>query len=225
MSQLEYDRAEALRYFGTQAGDEQAGAVADLAYQRLRDELQPRYTSRRMSCSVQKDEVRLATGVIFHSRLLAEHLRACREIFLFGATLGIKVDIALRRIGLKETAGAAAGQAVAAALIESYCDQCCRELEQQLPAGLRLLTRFSPGYGDWPLQEQKLLCRLLDSSNTIGLTLTEGCMMVPIKSVTAVIGIVPAEKGWRSVYAGNSQHECQDCGKTDCKFRRCDHEF
>ena len=110
----------------------------------------------------------------------------------------------------------AAAQAVAAALIESYCDACCQKLQEQLPSGKTLKPRFSPGYGDWRLEEQRILFPVLDCAHTIGLTLTESCMMAPVKSVTAVIGI--AEQSAEG--CDGKTDKCRSCGKMDCEFRR-----
>jgi len=49
--------------------------------------------------------------------------------------------------------------------------------------------RFSPGYGDWPITEQSRIIRLLDGQRQIGLNVTKDSLMVPRKSITAVIGI------------------------------------
>lgn len=131
----------------------------------------------------------LDNGILFYSRSLARYIGNSRGLYLFGATLGSRVDTALRRMALRGVAEAAAGQAVAASLIESYCNACCEELQGQLPPEKQLKWRFSPGYGDWSLSEQRILFPVLDCAHTIGLTLTESCMMAPVKSVTAVIGI------------------------------------
>ena len=54
---------------------------------------------------------------------------------------------------------------------------------------LYLRPRFSPGYGDLKLEHQKDWFRLLDISRQIGIELTDSLLMVPTKSVTAIIGI------------------------------------
>ena len=136
-----FNKKEALRYFRAQTGDAQAEAAVDVAYEKLRDELQPRYTV-----------VKLDNGTVFRSKALARYVGEATELFLFGATLGSRVDIALRRMALTSVAETGAGQAVAAALIETYCDDCCAELQKQLPEGKKLKWRFSPGYGDWALE-------------------------------------------------------------------------
>ena len=214
-----FNKKEALRYFRAQTGDAQAEAAVDVAYEKLRDELQPRYTVKKFGCGIGSEGdstvpsvVKLDNGTVFHSKALARYVGEATELFLFGATLGSRVDIALRRMALTSVAEAGAGQAVAAALIETYCDDCCAELQKRLPEGKKLKWRFSPGYGDWALEEQKILFPVLDCAHTIGLTLTESCMMAPVKSVTAVMAITED--------AIRENHKCQYCNKTDCEFRQ-----
>ena len=186
---IQFNKKEALRYFRAQSNDKSAETLVDAAYQKLKNELQPRYTVKRLGCRADAESVLLDNGTVFRSKALARYVGEATELFLFGATLGSRVDIALRRMALTRVAEAGAGQAVAAALIETYCDDCCAELQKQLPEGKKLKWRFSPGYGDWALEEQKILFPVLDCAHTIGLTLTESCMMAPVKSVTAVMAI------------------------------------
>jgi len=249
---ISFNKKEALRYFRAQPGDVQAEAAIDSAYEKLKDELQPRYTVKEFGCCVcvEGDSkvpsvVVLDNGTVFRSRALARYVGDAKKLFLFGATLGSRVDITLRRMSLISVAEAGAGQAVAAALIETYCDDCCNELQKQLPAGKQLKWRFSPGYGDWPLEEQKILFPVLDCAHTIGLTLTESCMMAPIKSVTAVIAVEDLNRNdvslhnslestkqkEKSVYKNyycdqneksfsSSTNKCLRCNKIDCEFRK-----
>ena len=211
---ISFNKKEALRYFRAQPGDMQAEAAIDVAYEKLRNELQPRYTVKRFGCRADDDSVQLDNGTVFHSKALARYVSENTELFLFGATLGSRVDVALRRMAMTSVAEAGAGQAVAAALIETYCDDCCAELQKQLPEGKQLKWRFSPGYGDWALEEQKFLFSVLDCAHTIGLTLTESCMMAPVKSVTAVIAITEKDA------CSDITNKCLRCNKIDCKFRR-----
>ena len=207
-----FNKKEALRYFRAQSDDKSAETLIDAAYQKLKNELQPRYTVKRFGCRADAASVLLDNGTVFRSKALARYVGDATELFLFGATLGSRVDIALRRMALTSVAEAGAGQAVAAALIETYCDDCCAELQKQLPEGKKLKWRFSPGYGDWALEEQKILFPVLDCAHTIGLTLTESCMMAPVKSVTAVMAITED--------AIRENHKCRYCNKTDCEFRQ-----
>ena len=244
---ISFNKKEALRYFRAQSDDKSAETLIDAAYQKLKSELQPRYTVKRFGCRVDKGSVLLDNGTVFRSKALVRYVGKARELFLFGATLGSGVDIALRRMALTSVAEAGAGQAVAAALIETYCDDCCEELRKRLPEGKHLKWRFSPGYGDWSLEEQKILFPVLGCAHAIGLTLTESCMMAPVKSVTAVMAVTEdpesngieetleatdrEESAWvefncnqrameRQNLFSNSKNKCLRCSKTDCEFRK-----
>ena len=84
------------------------------------------------------------------------------------------------------------------------------ELEK---SGLYLRPRFSPGYGDFPIEFQEPIMRMLDCAKKIGLTMTDSYMMSPTKSVTAIIGISTEKE--RCPISG-----CEACGKKDCAYRR-----
>lgn len=205
---MNFNHREAMRYLGAKPEDVEAGILVDTVYLKLRNEVRARHVVKRFGCSVEEDGVLLDCGVRFRSRMLARHLRGCTELLLLGATLGLQVDTAIRRLSLLSVAEGAAAQAVAAALIEEYCDQVQRGLDV---GELYQQPRFSPGYGDWPLEEQEELLTLLDSAKSIGLTLTEGYMLVPAKSVTAVIGL--------SRQSCHPKTGCAACDKLDCAFR------
>ena len=148
------------------------------------------------------------------STSLGRNLKGCTKAVLFGATLGAGVDRLIRRVSLTDMARAVILQACAAALLEEYCDEeqlkIGAELEKE---GLYLRPRFSPGYGDFDIRYQEPLMRMLDCAKTIGLTMTDSCMMTPTKSVTALIGASPVKE--RCPVQG-----CEACGKKDCEYRR-----
>lgn len=184
---MRYDRSEAIRYMGARRDDKNAGVLADTAYLKLRNEVQARSVYRVLDCKVDSGGV-LIGGEYFKSAKLAAHIKGCTRAVLLAATLGAKVDIALRRMAVANIAEGAAGQAVCTALIETYCD----ETEEKISAeygGLYFKPRFSPGYADWALTDQPRLLQMLDAPKRIGLTVTAGGMLAPVKSVTAVIGI------------------------------------
>ena len=59
----------------------------------------------------------------------------------------------------------------------------------ELKEGETLVSRYSPGYGDWPLEAQRRLFELLDAPRKAGVSLTDSLLMVPSKSVSAIIGV------------------------------------
>lgn len=77
---------------------------------------------------------------------------------------------------------------LASAAIESVCDEAEKELAEKLP-GKFLTWRYSPGYGDLPLSLQPEIINVMNAGKRIGLSVTDSLMLIPSKSVTAVIGI------------------------------------
>ena len=207
---------EALRYlgYGRNAADNRTYALIDDAFANLKKEAGPRSVSRIFDMSRTENGRILIGKMNIESRSLSRNLAGCSQIVLFGATLGAGVDRLITRTSLTDMAKAVIVQACAAAMLEEYCDECQLAIGEELrKEHLYLRPRFSPGYGDFDIQYQEPLMRMLDCAKTIGLTMTDSYMMTPTKSVTAVIGVSPVED--RCPVEG-----CEACGKTDCAYRR-----
>jgi len=142
------------------------------------------------------------------SKGLAKNLEGCEEVIVFAATIGLEIDRLIRRYTSLSPAKALFFQAIGAERIESLCDAFCEDMKGK---GLLLRPRFSPGYGDLPLELQKDLFRVLDCPRKIGLTLNESLLMSPSKSVTAIIGIGRGE--------AEAENKCSACEKSDCAYR------
>lgn len=148
------------------------------------------------------------------SRDLYKNLKGCDRALLFAATLGAEVDRLILRDTKLKVSRAVILQAAAAAYIEAFCDAENERLkEAYLKEGCFLRPRFSPGYGDFPLSIQKELLGALDAEKRIGITLTDSFMMLPSKSVTAVIGVGREN-------SGGQPEGCVKCQKENCLFRR-----
>ena len=113
---------------------------------------------------------------------LAAHLAGCARAVLFCATAGPGFDRMLSANRL-QPARLAIWDAAGTAGIESFCDRCCEAL------GGHQRSRFSPGYGDLPMQSQQEILSVLDARRTLGVGLTQGLLMTPAKSVTAIVGL------------------------------------
>jgi hypothetical protein len=202
---MKADLREIARYlgYGSALPDSAVMERIHLCLSQLQEVSSPRYVSRKMEKS----------ALEFHSAELERHLAGCGEVFLFAATLGAQADTLLRRYAATDMSLAVVGQACAASLLENYCDECMEKLSDSLPGGQYLRPRYSPGYGDFSLSFQRSMLDLLDAGRRIGLSLTGGNMLLPVKSVTAVIGIT-ADRGACNV------HKCATCPKIDCPFRK-----
>lgn len=74
-------------------------------------------------------------------------------------------------------------------------------------------SRFSPGYCDWPIEEQSKMASIIDFSKA-GVSLNEACMMVPKKSISAIVAV--ADEGIFKEFISS----CDICENKDCGYRR-----
>lgn len=123
---------------------------------------------------------------------VANHLRDAVEVVFFAATLGHGIDRELRRLSFTDPLGQVIFDAAATARVERLADEVeARVRERAAERGLFCSWRFSPGYGDLPLSVQAPLLAVLNAQRRLGITLTPSNLMVPTKSVTAIIGMHP----------------------------------
>jgi len=150
--------------------------------------VQPRVQIRRFL--IEDEGCFESTSFMPEGEDIARMLAPCHEGVLLAATLGAQSERMLLRAQAKSSAQAVLLDAVLSAAIESVCDQAEDSLRAQLAEeGLYLTDRFSPGYGDMPLGQTKEICEVLGTAKTIGLTVSGSGIMIPRKSVTAVMGI------------------------------------
>ena len=124
------------------------------------------------------------------SKNLRTNLENCENIILFAATIGIGIDRLISKYCITSPSKAVMLQAIGAERIESLCNIFNTELATKMNSqDKKLAPRFSPGYGDLPLEIQSNIFRVLNCSTKIGLTLNKSLLMTPTKSVTAIIGI------------------------------------
>lgn len=211
------DYKEVCRYLGYRGGAHPEGAAEEalsLCIRRVESIAQPRSVSRRAPLTVLADGALQLGDLTVRSSRLAAHLADCEEILFFAATLGAEVDRLIYRDAAEHISRAAMEQAAAAALIESYCDQICDQLDREArKEGFFLRSRFSPGYGDFPISFQQDITRILLTPSRIGLTVTDSMLLAPMKSVTAVIGMARTP-------APCPASRCEHCSDTTCVFRR-----
>ena len=150
------------------------------------------------------------TGVRLEGKHLSRHLPDCRRAYLLAATLGFEMEKRVNYLMNTRPALGVATDAMCTSALECALDDLCEDLQKQ--CGKKLKTRFSCGYGDFPLSAQKDMVNLLDTGRKIGVFLSESMMLAPQKSVTAVAGVtdVPGADGGG----------CSTCGKSDCAFRK-----
>jgi len=135
--------------------------------------------------------VRLAGGLSLESTTLARFLDACAEAVFMGATSGGAVMEGIRdRTSEDNLTAAVVYDATASEMTDAALDWIMSYINRQLRReGKHLLKRrFSAGYGDFALANQKEVYRQLHLEK-IGVALTPSFLLIPEKSVTAIGGI------------------------------------
>lgn len=203
-----FDWQQALRYLGILGkADEGTLALLQKADTALRKAAQPRSAVRFAS----KEEL---SFLLVGSDIKA-HLLGCDGCVLLGCSLGAGVDALIRTAGVQDMAYTVVLDALASVAIEQLADQAELHLRQQLTKEGRFLTgRFSPGYGDFSIEAQNDLVRLLDGPRQMGLCATPTHLLTPRKSITAVLGTADHPVTGRR--AG-----CAHCAmKANCRYRK-----
>lgn len=207
MSPAELNRAEILSYLRAPELDETLSAVLEDCIAELCRAAQPRTICRVLPVAHTAEGVTLG-GLLLGGRDIAEHLTGCTEAVLLAATLSASVDALIRRAEVTDMTRAVMLDAAAGAAIEHVCNQLEADLKAKYPYPY-YTARFSAGYGDFPLAQQGELIRLLDAARRIGLTVTPQQTLVPMKSVTAVIGLSHAPV--RDARRFGCGHSCALC--------------
>lgn len=212
---MDFRTIEAIRYlgYGKHPIDEPTLHMVQECFLELEDIVEPRNRYQIFKVQFQEEVLKIGSWSIC-SADLKKSLTGCKYAVLFSATLGIDVDRQMKKYELLNIAKAVVFQACAAAFLEEYCNQIQEEIGMKMEEeGYYLRPRFSPGYGDFSILYQKEFVQMLDTAKTIGISLTEGYMLTPSKSVTAVIGLSSRKEPCHS-------KGCEMCSKIDCEYRR-----
>lgn len=184
----------------------------------LQDLIRPRLThvTKRIE-SITPGQVVLEGGIPLKSRKLAKVLADSRRAVCFVATIGHELD---RKVANLSSTGRCADEylldRVGSLTIEEFVQAFQRETAQRLLRNGQTPTiRFSPGYCDWPLAEQKKMFALVDATG-IGVSLTQTLLMRPRKSVSGIFGILERTNGrMPEIY-----NPCESCNRSNCLERR-----
>ncbi len=130
-------------------------------------------------------------GIIFHSSGISHMIRHCDELLVMGATAGSDIVDAIGRDAQEDrlTRGVVL-DAVASEMADAALDWIVAYFNRNLLRENRRVStrRFSAGYGDFGIENQKMLFDILEMSR-IGVRISDRFMLIPEKSVTAVAGI------------------------------------
>lgn len=220
MEELDINRREIIRYLGYKKVDDVDTKMISIIEDCISDVMsvyEPKSIYKEFPIERNGDNIHIA-GINIVSHSLAKNLKGACKAILFAATIGVGFDRLLKRAEVRDVARSYVLQCVGAEVIEAYCNKINEEIRAKYEAlGYYLRPRFSPGYGDFSLEVQIEFERVLKMSKNIGISLSDGKVMSPTKSVTAVIGISDTKTD--EDIDGND-HRCDICNMSDsCTFR------
>jgi Vitamin B12 dependent methionine synthase, activation domain len=142
-------------------------------------------------------------------RIIASRLRHSTAIAVFAATIGAQPETESHRL-MEE--GNMMGGFIVDTIGSAYAEATAEWIETNISAvagleGAANTNRYSPGYCDWLVKEQHVLFSLLPKG-FCGISLTQSAVMLPIKSVSGIIGIGSGVK--------HEQYQCSVCDMQAC---------
>jgi hypothetical protein len=151
-------------------------------------------------------------GMVLRSRQIAPMFSGCSRVAVFLVTIGVGLEKRVAQLmgdGLAHEAFVL--DTTGSVAVEEAADWLEGEIGRIAAAkGHRIGWRYSPGYCDWDIVQQKELFGILDGES-IGVDLTGECLMVPRKSISGIIGM-----GESCI----TSSACRFCNRKDCPTRR-----
>lgn len=214
---MHIDKKEALRYMGYrgQKRDEKLDRLLDDCISEVKDVSKESFTYEIFDIEEKEEGLHLlGTTLVLQGKAVGRHLRKSEKCAVMAATLGIEIDKRISYYSRTDLTRGMVLDACATAAVEALCDTVQEEIRIKAgELGLEITGRFSPGYGDFPIDIQRHIVRVLRTYERIGLSVNECSIMIPRKSVTAVIGMLKES-------CGIDGGKCAGCEDKYCAFRK-----
>ena len=149
------------------------------------------YTRLEIKSCREKAVLFNGSDFILESRQVSRLLDGCTEAVLFMVTIGGRLELELiNLLDEKETTRAFILDAIGSETADAVADQMHWHYLKEIAEaeGMEVTPRFSPGYGDWLITVQSSIHKACNGS-AIGISVTESSIMIPRKSVSAVVGM------------------------------------
>lgn len=195
-----------------------AGVQAEMSavMERIKAVLRPRFCFFITPGQLDAEQHVLTVGAISFSvgRIISRQLRGSQAFAFFVATAGEEFEQLQHRLKDEDDmVKVFVADSIGSVIAEKAAD--CMELSLQKAIderGWRHTNRFSPGYCGWHVSQQQMLFPLFGEERPCGVSLTDSSLMVPIKSVSGVIGLGPSVR--------KLEYSCGLCDFKDCYKRR-----
>lgn len=156
-------------------------------------------------------KIRLGATLFSVGKVIYNQLKNAEQVALFQCTSGEAITEYARKEAEKgDSIRSYIADVIGSVAVEVAMDQMQDSLEAVMKeSGLRITNRYSPGYCNWDVSEQKLLFSFFPE-NFVGIRLSESSLMHPIKSVSGIIGIGAKVK--------KNKYSCGICEMKNCIY-------
>ena len=139
-------------------------------------------------------------------------MQASESIAVFLCTAGEKISSLSKEIsGNGDILEGYILDTIGSEVVEAAAEIMQKRLKNEMAhSGKKVSNRFSPGYCGWDLAEQSLLFGLMPE-NYCNIRLTDSSLMIPLKSVSGIIGI------GKNVHF--APYKCKICNDRNCIYR------
>ena len=214
---MEIDIKEVLRYLGykNQKIDKNMTNLINVCAQEIIDISKSSSTYEIFDIERKEDKLFLiGSTLVLKDKDIKDLLINSQRCVVMAATLGTDVDSKLAYYSKFDITKGVIMDACASTAIEYVCDELQDKImKNALKENLYTTTRYSPGYGDFAIDNGSEILNVLDAYKKIGLSITENSIMLPRKSVTALIGLSKTKNIKRRT-------GCSNCKNLGCKFRK-----
>ena len=189
------DEFRALKYLG-QRGQELTDELADRFQDAIRlceSIARPRGVARSFALERCADGIALESGaLVLTGRNIARPPDGCPLACLLAVTLGMESERMIARLQATSPLDALLFDACASSMTEEAAQAASQRIAELADeAGVVPTKRFSPGFGDLPLELQPQVLAALDTGTLLGIHTGSTHLMTPMKSVTAIVGLKP----------------------------------
>lgn len=210
--------SEVLRYLGykNQALSDSTKQVIQDCMEETESLIRANYIYKCFDMQKDSEEIKLVnTNIKLTGADIRKHLKDSARCFLMAVTIGGEIDFKIRYYEKIDLTKAIIMDACATAAVEGLCDEVeGRIKEEALKEGFGITYRYSPGYGDLPIELQPNILSLLETQKKIGLTVSDSYILLPRKSVSAIIGV-------QEPHIIRQHPGCKSCNSFKyCNFRK-----
>ncbi|MFC1901528.1 vitamin B12 dependent-methionine synthase activation domain-containing protein [Chloroflexota bacterium] len=218
-NQLDIDKQQVLNDIGYVDDYQPSARITSLVNDYIdnyHDLLSPSYAyDIKDIVSVQGNLVTIEDSIVFKSKIIARLLERCEKVAVFVLTIGNHLEGLVAYL-------AENGLVLQATVLDAVGSGAVEKLAHSVEARIRVMAaaeglvtgrRFSPGYCDWEVSQQKVVFQAM-GIDSAGVRLTKSCLMIPQKSISGIVGIGPADNEIESY------NPCNTCKEADCPGRR-----